>query len=185
MKKGDSFLVKGSSIEEPMTLYHIVDMKEDKLLALCVCISNNMVQSLDIPNEYDKDIPSDAVMLSPESYDDLKQSMKDFLLETADFLKERIITNEMPIKTGYHYYDGYIKTVTRIVDDRIYYNLFRLEPENISPYWTGDCCIEDFERRHVGIISEETYIEVRRRYEVFIAALRGRLYKCPGDLLSE
>jgi len=177
MKKGDSFLMKGSSIEEPMTLYHIVDVKEDKLWALCVCISNNMVQGLDIPNEYDREIPSDAVMLPPESYDDIKQSMKDFLLETAGFLKERIITNDMPIQTGYHYYDGYIKTVTRIEEDRIYYNLFRLEPENISPYWTGDCSIEDFERCHVGRISEETYIEVLRRYEDYIAELRGRLFQ--------
>lgn len=33
MKNGDCFLMKGSSIDEPMTLYHIVDMKEDKLWA--------------------------------------------------------------------------------------------------------------------------------------------------------
>lgn len=66
MKKGDCFLMKGSSIDEPMTLYHIVDMKEDKLWALRICINNSMVQGLDIPYEYDNDIPSDAIMLAPE-----------------------------------------------------------------------------------------------------------------------
>ena len=103
MKKGDCFLMKGSSIEEPMTLYRIVDIKEDKLWALCICIKNSMVQGLDILNEYDNDIPSDAVMLTPETYDNIKQSMKDFLRETADFLKGRVIKDEEPVKIGYRY----------------------------------------------------------------------------------
>lgn len=176
MKKGDCFLMKGPSIEEPMTLYHIVDMKEDKLWALRVCIKNSMVQGLDIPNEYDNDIPSDAVRLAPESYNDIKHSMKDFLKETADFLKGRIIKDESPVKIGDHYYDGYIETVTKIEDGRVYYDLFRLEPENISPYWTGNGSIEDYVESHAGRISEGTYNEVLKRYKEYIAKLRGRLF---------
>lgn len=176
MKKGDCFLMKGSSIEEPMTLYRIVDIKEDKLWALCICIKNSMVQGLDILNEYDNDIPSDAVMLTPETYDNIKQSMKDFLRETADFLKGRVIKDEEPVKIGYRYYDGYIETVTKIEDGRAYYDLFRLEPENISPCWTGNRSIEDYVEGLIGRISEETYNEVLRRYKDYIAELRGRLF---------
>ena len=176
MKKGDCYLMKGSSIDEPMTLYRIVDIKEDKLWALSVCIKNSMVQGLDIPNEYDNDIPSDAVMLTPETYDDIKQSMKDFLRETADFLKGRVIKDEGPVMIGDRYYDGYIETVTKIEDGRAYYDLFRLEPENISPCWTGNRSIEDYVEGLIGRISEETYNEVLRRYKDYIAELRGRLF---------
>ncbi len=176
MKKGDCFLMKGSSIEEPITLYRIVDIKEDKLWALCICIKNSMVQGLDIPNEYDNDIPSDAVMLTPETYDDIKQSMKDFLRETADFLKGKVIKDEGPVMIGYRYYDGYIETVTKIEEGRAYYDLFRLEPENISPCWTGNRSIEDYVEGHIGRISEETYNEVLRRYKDYIAELRDRLF---------
>ena len=169
-------MMKGSSIDEPMTLYHIVDMKEDKLWALSVCVSNSMVQGLDIPNEYDNDIPSDAVVLASESYDDIKQSMKGFLRETSDFLKGRLITNEMPIKIGCHYYDGYIKTITKIEESKVYYNVFRLEPENISPNWTGNSSIVNFGQSFTGRISEETYNEVHRRYNEYVAELRYRLF---------
>ena len=168
--------MKGSSIDEPMTLYHIIDMTEDKLWALSVCISNSMVQGLDIPNEYDNHIPSDAVMLAPESYNDIKLSMKDFLREIAEFLRGRLITSEMPIKIGCHYYDGYIKTITKIEEGRVYYSLFRLEPENISPNWTGNSSIENFEQSHTGRISEETYNEVLRRYKEYVAELKYRLF---------
>ena len=167
--------MKGSTLEEPMTIYRIIDIKEDELWALSVCITNSMVQGLDIPNEYDKDIPSDAVMLAPDTYDDIKQSMKDFLQDTADYLKGRLIKDERPVKIGDRYYDGYIETVTRIEDGRVYYDLFRLEPENVSPYWTGNGLIADFIESHAGRISEETYSEVLKKYKKYVAELRYRL----------
>ena len=102
--------------------------------------------------------------------------MKEFLKETADFLKGRVVMDASPVKIGEHYYDGYIETVTKIEEGRAYYDLFRLEPENISPCWTGNRSIEDYVEGHIGRISDETYNEVFRRYTEYIAKLRDRLF---------
>ena len=175
MKKGDCFIMKGSNINEPMTLYYITEEYDDKLRALSICIKNEMVQGLDYDNEYDNDIPEEAVILPPDTYSQVKELMKMFLKETKTFIGKRIKQGDFELQVGHHYYDGYIYTITEIGEKRAKYNLFRLEEENISPYWTGDGNIDSL-TDHCVPISDEVYKEVKKRYDEFVLGLRTMLY---------
>ena len=167
--------MKGSTINEPMTLYYITDEYDDKICALSICVKNQMVQGLDYDNEYDNDIPEKAVILPPDTYSTVKELMKTFLKETKTFIEERIEQGDFELQVGHHYYDGYIYTITEIGETRAKYNLFRLEEENISPYWTGDGNIDSLIDYCVPI-SDDVYKEVRQRYDEFVLGLRTRLY---------
>jgi len=175
MKKGDCFIMKGSTINDPMTLYYITDEYDDKLCALSICINNQMVQGLDYDNEYDNDIPEEAVVLSPDTYSHVKESMKVFLKETKSFIEENIEQGDFELQVGHHYYDGYIHTITEIGETRAKYNLFRLEEENISPYWTGDGNIDTL-HKYCLPIPEKVYQDVKQRYYEFVINLRKMLY---------
>lgn len=176
MKRGDCFIMKGSTINEPMTLYYITDEYADKLRALRVCINHKMVQGLDYDDEYDNDIPEEAVMLPPNTYSMVRESMKKFLNETKAYIESNIEQGDFKLQVGKHYYDGYIHTITEIGETRANYNLFRLEEENISPFWTGDGNIDSLES-HCVPISEIVFQEVKRRYNEFVINLRKMMYK--------
>ena len=92
--------------------------------------------------------------------------------EAKSFIEKNLIEGEPKLQIGGHYYDGYIHTVTEIGKKRTKYNLFRLEPENISPIWTGNCLTEDIVKRSMQI-SDETYFEVLNMYKDFIKKLRN------------
>lgn len=172
MKKNDCFLMKGSNDSEPMTLYYITDMYSDKIRALSICIKDDMVQGLEYDSEYDNEIPEDAIMLPSNTYDHVKNEMNNFLREAKSFIEKNLIEGEPKLQIGGHYYDGYIHTVTEIGKKRTKYNLFRLEPVNISPIWTGNCLTEDIVKRSMQI-SDETYFEVLNMYKDFIKKLRN------------
>ena len=49
--KGDCFLMKGATIDEPMTLYFITSINDDYIQALTIYIHDTMVQGLDYPRD--------------------------------------------------------------------------------------------------------------------------------------
>lgn len=165
--------MKGSTDCEPMTLYYITDMYNDKIRALSICIKDEMVQGLEYASEYDNEIPQEAILLPSNTYDQVKKEMNAFLKETKSFIEKNLIKGKYTLQIGGHYYDGYIQTVTEIGEKRTKYNLFRLEPENISPAWTGDCLTEDITDRCMPI-SDETYCEVLKMYKEFLQKLRNK-----------
>jgi hypothetical protein len=176
MKKNDCFLMQGSSINDPMTIYYITDMKKDKIRALSICIKDDMVQGLKCDSEYDNDIPKEAIPLPTLAYQNVRTTMLSFLKDIKSFIKENLIEGDFTIDVGCHYYDGYIHTITEIGEKRLKYKLFRLEEENISPCWSGDDLIDSF-KNHCLPISDKTYDEVVQKYECFVAQLRHELYK--------
>lgn len=174
MKKNDCFLMKGSNENEPMTLYYITDMYDDKIRARSICIKDEMVQGLENDDEYDYEIPEDAIMLPSNTYDEIKHGMNTFLKEAKSFIEKNLIEGKPRLQIGGHYYDGYIHTITEIGEKRTKYNLFRLEPENISPIWTGECLVETLVRRSMSI-SDETYNQVLNMYKNFLFKLRSEI----------
>lgn len=176
MRKNDCFLMQGASINEPMTLYYITDMKKDKIRALCICIRDEMVQGLEYDSEYDNDIPEEAIPLPAVTYQNVKAAMLSFLKEIRSFIGKNLIEGEFTIEIGRHYYDGYIRTITEIGETRLKYKLFRLEEENISPCWSGNALIDSIKNRCLPI-SDSTFDEVVHKYKCFVTKLRHKLYK--------
>lgn len=176
MTKKECFLMQGASINEPMTLYYITDIKKDKIRALSICISDEMVQGLEYDSEYDNDIPEEAIPLPTVTYQNVRTAMLSFLKEIKSFIEENLMEGDFTIEIGRHYYDGYIHTITEIGETRLKYKLFRLEEENISPCWSGDAFIDSIQNRCLPI-SDCTFDEVIHKYECFVAKLRHELYK--------
>lgn len=101
--------------------------------------------------------------------------MLSFLNEVYKYLREKVIKEKAQIIIGCHYVcgKGGIKTVTEIGDDKIKYDLFRLDEDDISPCWIGEVGVSDTEEWYA--ISEETYDEVLCRYKILLSKLRARL----------
>lgn len=167
--------MKGSTINEPMTVYHITAFGEDKLWARSIYVDEKMVQAIDVQHEYDNDIPSDAVLLPEGTYGRIKNDMDRFLNEIASFIRNHVIEGNFEVVIGQHYYNGYIYTVNKIDGDRVKCSLFRLEGENISPYWTSDRSLDSIMEKCVPI-SDKTYNEVLSKYNAFLKELRESLY---------
>lgn len=174
MKKNDCFLVKGETMDEPMTVYHIIDIQQDKLWAQTLLVKSEMVHGWPTPNEYDNNIPEDAILLPPDAWEWGKEEMISFIEETSDYLRKVAIREKPQIKVGGHYVGGrgFIHTVTEIREKRIKYRVFRLDEDDISPCWQGEDDFDTTERWYA--ISEETYKEVLHRYDDFLSRLRKR-----------
>ncbi|MBR1792483.1 MAG: hypothetical protein IJ764_02440 [Bacteroidales bacterium] len=132
-KIGDCFLMKGLTINEPMTLYYITDINGDKIQALSIYVHDKMVQGLDVANEYDDEIPTDAILLPEGTYDRVKESMNKFVEETTSYLQAHCNRKGFKVRIGGHYWDRHIETITEINGNKTKYDLFRFETENISP----------------------------------------------------
>ncbi len=168
--------MQGTTFEEPMTLYYITDMSKDKIHALSICINDKMVQGLDDDSEYDNNIPEEAVPRPSRTYEAVKSSMKSFVKEIKAYINDHVIESDFQIEIGGHYYDGYIHTITEIGEERVKYQLFRLEDENISPFWSGDAPADSIKDTCLPI-SEQTYKEVFQRYQNYVSNLRIVLFK--------
>lgn len=173
MKINDCILMKGSTENEPMTLYYITDMYDDKIRALSICICDEMVQGLEYASEYDNEIPKDAILLPTDSYSQVKEEMNTFLKEVKSFIKNNLISGPYELQVGGHYYGRFINTITEIGKERTKYNVFRLDPENISPIWTGSERTESFKDKCVPI-SDETYNKVLSMYKSLLVRLRNK-----------
>ena len=170
MEKNDCFLMKGSDINEPMTLYFVSSVSEDKLHALSICIKDSMVQALSHGWDYEEVIPEKAVLLPSDTYQKVKHEMATFLKEIKFYISNKLIKGDFKIEIGGHYYDGYIYTITEIGESKVKYDLFRLEEENISPFWSGESHIDNI-HDYCWPISNETYKEVLEKYKSFVSAL--------------
>lgn len=72
-KLHDCFLVRDDTIEEAMILYKIIDVKDEKVVALSIIISDEQVVGFMFHDEYDNEIPSDAIMLPDGTYERIKR----------------------------------------------------------------------------------------------------------------
>ena len=175
MTVGDCIILIGSSKDEPMTIYRILGVRGDKIDALSILIKKGQIMGWDFPSEYDNDIPDGVILLPCDTYAKVKQQMKDFYIQSCKYIQANLINAEFEIEIGKHYCDRFIYTVTKIEDGRVHYNVFRIEPENISPCWIG-------EERMDGIkeswrpISNELYEELLSRYKKFVSQLQEYLY---------
>lgn len=161
-------------MEEPMTVYSIDDVRGDKIWAKSLLVKNEMVHGWPVPEEYDNNIPKDAIQLPSDSWDWGKKEMLSFIKKTFDYLCKMAIKEKSQIKIGGHYVGGHggIHTVTEIADEKVKFREFRLDEDDISPCWTGEVNSDDTDRWYA--ISEETYEEVYHRYDEFLTRLRER-----------
>lgn len=174
LKKGDCFLMKGATINGPMTLYHITDIRDDKVDALSIYVHSTQVQGLEYASEYDYDIPNDAIPLPNGTYREVKESMKAFVKEIHDYLRAHCVGDDFEVKVGGHYWCHGIETITEINGNKTKYNLFRIEPENISPIWTGEGFV-DSTMECGAEISDEDFNEIKQRFNQYVAYLRNLL----------
>lgn len=172
--KNDCFLMKGSDNNDPMTVYQITDIDETHTYAKSLSITTQMVYGWPISQEYDKNIPENAIPLPSNSWQWARKQMSSFVKETIAYLYDNIIDGKTDIIVGGHYIDrgSDITTVEEIGDERIRFKVFKIDEDFISPCWKGDCGKDHTERWHA--ISDETYNEVIRRYNELLLRLRKK-----------
>lgn len=175
MKKGDCFLVKGKEINEPMTVYYVTDIDENYIWAKSFSVDTTMISALPIEDKYNNDIPPNIIPLPSDSWEWGKKEMLSFLKEINAYLIDNVIKEKTEIITGCHYYNNCdIYTITEIGEERIRYNLIKLDEDFISPYWTGDTSRDNAEMWYP--ISEEMYSEVVSRYNRLLSRLRKKFW---------
>lgn len=174
LKIGDCFLLKGLTINEPMTLYYVRDINDDKIQARCIYIHDTMVQGLDHTQEYNNDIPTDAILLPEGTYDRIKESMKSFVEETRNYLRANCICNGFKVRVGGHYWERHIETITEIDGNKTKSDVFRLEAENISPSWSGEGFVDSLESDGAEV-SDEVFNEIKSRYSQYVKNLKESL----------
>ena len=174
LKTGDCLLIKGLTVNEPMTLYYVSDIHNDKIQARCIYIHDTMVQGLDHTQEYNNDIPTDAILLPEGTHDRVKESMKLFVEETRNYLRAHCNCNAFKVRVGGHYWERHIETITEIDGNKTKSDVFRLETENISPSWTGEGFVDSLESDGVEV-PEEVFNEVKRRYSQYVKNLKESL----------
>ena len=180
MKVNDCFLLMGSKANEPMTVYCITQITKDKIWAKSICVKNESVDGWPTSDEYENDVPDDAILLPPDSWDWGKKQMLSFLKETYDYLSKNTMEGKPEIVVGGHYIEhGGIHTVKEIGKEKVKYKLFRLDEDNISPLWSGDVGVDGTNRWCA--ISDKTYSEVMRRYDEFLWKLRVKFSGCKLD----
>lgn len=175
MEKGKCFILKESSKEEPIYVYLINEIREENLSAYRIRVSKNGVDAWDFPEEYDEVIPDDAIYSPEETYQKVKDRINEFVDKVSLYIQEHIVKEDFKLEVGKRYYDGFIYTVTEIGESDVYYDLFRLDPEFISPTCSGIAMIDGIEK-HWYPISDEIYQEVMNRYKTFVANLQDFLF---------
>ena len=175
MKKDDCFLMMGSKISEPMTIYQITDVFEEAIWARNISVKQEMVFGFPVSNEYHDGIPEDAIPLPSNSWEWCKEQMISFVEEINIFLRGKIKKKTCNITLGKHYVErpGCVCTVTEIGEERIKYDLFRYDEDFISPYWSGDASLDSTDNWYT--ITNETYDELLRKYEEFLSRIRNKL----------
>lgn len=129
-----------------------------------------MVQGLDFDSEYDIDfdetnVPDDIIYMPSSMYSTIKQIMLDCVEDMNHILYSEAITDEeYELKANSKYTDGvFVYTLKYLADDRWYYDLFRIEEENISPRWRGNGIADSLHDR-LRPITENTYQKVLERF---------------------
>lgn len=184
LKKGDCILMKGTTINEPITLYYVTDMTDAKIHCLRVYIHDNMVQGMDFASEYDYDIPKEAILLPEGTYQRVKESMKRFVMETETFLRTNCNNGCFKVKVGGHYLERYLETITDIEGNRTKYRLFRIESENISPCWSGEGFVDNLEEYGIEV-SDEVFNDLVQRYRKYVKDLKESILQVSKMKRSE
>ena len=177
MKKDDCFLMKGSSWNGPMTLYLLTDIDGKDVSVNFINISDTKIQCFD-DDGYENKIPKNAVIMTAETFWQVKTKTETLLKEMGNYLKDNLIDSKDKIKIGAHYYNGGdIFTISEIRDSGIRYQLFKLDFYLISPYWSGEARpgLNDFFEEKCYVLSEQTYAESINKYECFVKDIRGFL----------
>lgn len=174
MTTGDCFIMIGSEKEEPMTIYLLKQIRGNKIDALSISIDKHWIHGWDYPDEYDNDIPEEAIVLPSDTYADIKRQMVEFCADAHKYIQDNIVKTDFKFEVGKHYYGRDIETITKIEDNRVYYNTLRINSEDISPSWTGDAAIELVDQ--VVPLSEEVYNEILSRYYKFVSHLQEYLF---------
>ncbi len=156
-------------------MYKIDSVREDKMDAFSILIKKEQIMGWDFPNEYDNDIPEEAILLPQDTYAKVKQRMEDFYVQSRQLIQENLVDGDFEIEMGRRYFYRSIHTVTKIEENRVYYDLFRIDPENISPIWTGNECRDGIQDRWQPI-KDGLYEELLQRYKIFVAQLQERLF---------
>ena len=172
--KNDCFLLRGKDINEPMTVYQITYIDEIHIWAKSLNITNRMIHGWPISDEYDNAIPDNAILLPSNSWRWARKQMLSFVKETNAYLHDNIIKQNADIVIGGHYLYRYseITTVKEIGEEKIKINVFKLDEDIISPYWTGEFRKVDIDIWYA--ISDETYNEVIRSYNELLSRLRKK-----------
>ena len=103
MTTGDCFILTGSNQEEPMTIYKIECVRGDKIDALSILIKKGQIMGWNFPDEYDNDIPEEAIQLPCDTYAKIKQEMEDFYIKSSNFIQENLVKGDFEIEIGRHY----------------------------------------------------------------------------------
>ena len=132
--KNDCFLMKGSDNNDPMTVYQITDIDETHTYAKSLSITTQMVHGWPISQEYDKNIPENAIPLPSNSWQWARKQMSSFVKETIAYLYDNIIDGKTDIIVGGHYIDrgSDITTVEEIGDERIRFKVFKIDEDFIT-----------------------------------------------------
>lgn len=168
--------MKGATVNDPMTLYHIKEIHDAKIQALSIYVHDTMVQGLEYASEYDNDIPAKAILLPKGTYGRVKESMKIFVEETRLYLQARCNCDSFKARVGGHYWERHIETITSIDGNKTKYDLFRLEEENISPCWTGEGTVDTLEK-YGAEVTDDAFNEVKRRYNQYVRNLKESLVR--------
>ena len=175
-KKNDCFLLRGTDVNDPMTVFQITSIDEIHIWAKTVSITNKMIDGWPTSDKYGNVIPDNAIRLPSNSWRWAKKQMLSFVKETNAYLHDNIIKEKADIVIGGHYYSyGEITTVKEIGDERIKFMVFKLDEDCISPYWTRDWRKDNTESWYS--ISDETYNEVIRRYNDLLSRIRNKFCK--------
>lgn len=174
MTTGDCFILTGSNKEEPMTLYQIDSVRGDKMDALSILVKKSQIMGWDIPKEYDNDIPEEAIELPRDTYSNVKHQMEEFVKQSYELIRKNLVEGDFEIEIGKRYVDWDVYTISRLEDQRAYYDLFRIDTENISPCWSGSMNTDDI--KEMRPVTEELYQELLCRYKSFVAKLQDFLF---------
>ncbi len=159
-----------------MTLYQIGSVRGEKIEAFSILIKKSQIMAWDFPYEYDNNIPEKAFPLPRDTRIKVKQQLADFSAKALELISKNTEDGDINIEVGKRYYSGRsINSVTKTENGRVYYNAFRIDPENISPCWAGDERIE-WAKEDWLPITEELYETLLSRYKTLVATLQKQLF---------
>ena len=164
----------GSKKEEPMTVYLTKGMTDDKLYALTVCVKKAWIHGWDWPEGFDNDVPEDAITVPADTYSYVKRQMADYCTWAHGYICSNIIKSKLGVEIGKHYYSRSIDTVTRVEDGQVFYNCFKIDSEDITPYGTGQVRVDN--ANSWPTVPDEVYEEVKSRYQRLVSHLQEYLF---------
>ena len=173
-------MMRGENITDPMTVYCITGVSGGKMWMKRLYVGDDMVQGWPTSSTSAESIPEDAIPLPPDSWQWGKDQMLSFLDDVYAYLKREVSERKSKFDVGEHYMGrNGIRTVKEIGAEKVKYQLFRLDEDDISPFWTGEVPLGDIDGRYA--VSEEVYNEVMHRYNKLLMRLRERF--CEHNIL--